>query len=557
MNLWLIIMGAITFDQPSKGAVTSTTVALNIVNKGTGGALNCISDNVSGNGIRGESKGSGTGVYAVSVDGIGVYGTSTNGTAMSGLAKVGTGTGVRGESQGSGVGVYGTSATGTALSGVALVKTGYGLRAENKVDGTGIFGISASGTGVSGLSNTGNGIGVRAESKGFGKGVYAKSATGTAIYAEANNSALNSPDATIIAINTNNNPSDPGIAIKAESLGSGKGLYAKSANGNAIHAESNGGDAIYAETKTFLNAVWGQATNGVGVTGNDAGNGTGVRGLSKEGTGVYAECMATGSGSSNSVGVFAKSTFTGIKVETSGNNSRGAEINSEGMGVLSLASHGQAIYGQSQETHDAVYGIQTASGIGVHGRSFQGIGVHAESDGSGYGIYAKSGTGRYAGYFEGNIRVTGQINPAGGDLAEEFNAYTNIEPGSVMVINNEGNLEPCCISYDKRVAGIVSGAEGYKPGIVLDTQEDEHEKHQCENEAKKPRLAVALTGKVYCKVDASHLPIEIGDMLTTSSTKGHAMKVDEPTKAFGSVIGKALQPLRDGMGMIPVLVGLF
>jgi hypothetical protein len=499
MNLWLIFMGAITFDQPSKGAVTSTSVALSVVNKGTGGALNCISDNASGNGIRGESKGSGTGVYAVSVDGIGVYGTSTNGTAISGLAKVGTGTGVRGESQGSGVGVYGTSATGTALSGVALAKNGYGLRAENKVDGTGIFGVSATGTGISGISNAGNGIGVRGESKGGGYGVYAKSAGGNAVYAEST------------------------------------------------------GDAIYAECKGTMNAIFAKSTNGVGVTGYDFGNGTGVRGLSNQGTAVYAEKIGS---TESGYGIFAKSNTIGVHVETSGNNSRAIDIIAEGTGVLAVATHGQAIYGQSGE-NDAVYGIQTGSGNGVHGRSIQGTGVYAESDGSGYGIYAKSGAGRYAGFFEGNIRVTGQLNPAGGDLAEEFNANTNIEPGSVMVINDEGNLEPCCSSYDKRVAGIVSGAEGYKPGIVLDTQEDEDEKGQYKNEAKKTRLALALTGKVYCKVDASNLPIEIGDMLTTSSTKGHAMKVNEPTKAFGSVIGKALQGFRNGVGMIPVLVGLF
>ena len=63
-------------------------------------------------------------------------------------------------------------------------------------------------------------------------------------------------------------------------------------------------------------------------------------------------------------------------------------------------------------------------------------------------------------------------------------------------------------------------------------------------------------GKVYCKVDATYSSIEIGDLLTTSSTIGHAMKADDPLKAFGTVIGKALQPLKEGKGMIPVLVAL-
>ena len=63
-------------------------------------------------------------------------------------------------------------------------------------------------------------------------------------------------------------------------------------------------------------------------------------------------------------------------------------------------------------------------------------------------------------------------------------------------------------------------------------------------------------GKVYCKVDARQSSIEIGDLLTTSSTKGYAMKAEDPMKAFGAVIGKALGSIKQGLGMIPVLVAL-
>jgi hypothetical protein len=63
-------------------------------------------------------------------------------------------------------------------------------------------------------------------------------------------------------------------------------------------------------------------------------------------------------------------------------------------------------------------------------------------------------------------------------------------------------------------------------------------------------------GKVYCKVDARYSPIEVGDLLTTSPTMGHAMKAEDPLKAFGSVIGKALRPLQEGLGLVPVLVAL-
>ena len=63
-------------------------------------------------------------------------------------------------------------------------------------------------------------------------------------------------------------------------------------------------------------------------------------------------------------------------------------------------------------------------------------------------------------------------------------------------------------------------------------------------------------GKVYCKVDAQYAPIEVGDLLTTSPTPGHAMKAADPLKGFGSVIGKALRPLNGGQGMIPILIAL-
>jgi hypothetical protein len=57
-------------------------------------------------------------------------------------------------------------------------------------------------------------------------------------------------------------------------------------------------------------------------------------------------------------------------------------------------------------------------------------------------------------------------------------------------------------------------------------------------------------------VDAESGAIAVGDLLTTSDTPGHAMKAQDPERAFGAVIGKALAPLRDGRDLIPILVAL-
>ena len=141
----------------------------------------------------------------------------------------------------------------------------------------------------------------------------------------------------------------------------------------------------------------------------------------------------------------------------------------------------------------------------------------------------------------------GDIRLKNADCAEDFDvaATEPIEPGTVLVIDHGGVLRPSTEPYDKRVAGVVSGAGNCRPGIVLD-----------KNPLRKDRLPLALIGKVFCKVDAQTCPIEVGDLLTTSSTSGHAMKASDPSRSFGTVIGKALRPISTGTGLIPILIAL-
>jgi hypothetical protein len=147
----------------------------------------------------------------------------------------------------------------------------------------------------------------------------------------------------------------------------------------------------------------------------------------------------------------------------------------------------------------------------------------------------------------GNVLVTGDIFFPGADCAEQFDTFGCgvPEPGTVVVIDEGGALRECRDAYDKKVAGVVSGAGDYRHALVLD-------KHPLD----AGRIPVALVGKVYCKVDADYSSIGVGDLLTTSLTPGHAMKAAEPNKAFGSIIGKALRPIGKGKGLIPILVSL-
>lgn len=148
----------------------------------------------------------------------------------------------------------------------------------------------------------------------------------------------------------------------------------------------------------------------------------------------------------------------------------------------------------------------------------------------------------------GNIRCNDVIIP-GADFAEDFDIHDSIvdtlEPGTVMVLGRDGKLHESTQAFDRKVAGVVSGAGKYKPGITLDKQP-----------SLGHRMPIALSGKVMCKIDASYGSIEVGDLITTSPRKGYAMKADDPFKAFGAVIGKALADFPEGEGMLPILVAL-
>jgi hypothetical protein len=114
-----------------------------------------------------------------------------------------------------------------------------------------------------------------------------------------------------------------------------------------------------------------------------------------------------------------------------------------------------------------------------------------------------------------------------------------------MVIDDSGALMQSNQEYDRRVVGVIAGAGDQRPGIVLDAQGG--------TERRRP---IALVGKVSCKAIAGGAAIAVGDLLTSSGVAGHAMRANDPSRAFGSVIGKALEPLPSGSGLIRIFIAL-
>jgi hypothetical protein len=340
--------------------------------------------------------------------------------------------------------------------------------------------------------------------------------------------------------------SPDGTGVSGHS-GTGHGVTGDSQTGNGVTGFSNSGNGVFGQGKNGVHGqslsasdsgVWGENTQkgygvsgstnsdfvlGPGVTagvwGNNAGSGAGVKGISQGGDGV--------------VGFSHSSAHAGVSsVNDSGGFGVYAKANTAG---YFESTGGWAIQAVNAHDNDCINATANSAGHAA---------VSGTNTGGGFGVWAKAKT---AGHFEGDVEVTGDIRLLGGDCAEDFDigAVAEVDPGTVMVLDGNGALRPNEQEYDKKVAGVISGAGDYRPGMILG---------RCESTQR--RMPLALVGKVYCKVDAQYGPIEVGDLLTTSPTPGHAMRAADPLKAFGAVIGKALRPLKSEQGLIPILVAL-
>src|SRR5262249_21671472 len=121
----------------------------------------------------------------------------------------------------------------------------------------------------------------------------------------------------------------------------------------------------------------------------------------------------------------------------------------------------------------------TADGAGVHLLDNQGKAFAYLGDSAGRAELALGGDNRLSGRialrnggYQDRIVLdadTGDIVLMNADCAELFDVVGDAEPGTVLVLDGDTDaLRPCTRSYDSGVAGVLSGAGGYRPGIVLD-----------------------------------------------------------------------------------------
>jgi hypothetical protein len=402
----------------------------------------------------------------------------------------------------------------------------------------------------------------------------------------------------------------PGAIIDSTSYGGGFGdALLNIHNDNtvstwsAFRVEAASGSAVYAQTNGT--ALYGVGGAGNGVEGHST-SGTGGYFYSGLGTGLVA--MSNGSGHWNHAGYFSAWRGYGILARSTENMAiRGEAGDVSGLwqpaGPVGVAGIGdRGVYGSG--SYIGVYGVSDSdSGYGgyFNNAAEDGVGLYVYGDGSGrykaalratnweasggmaaylinesnyhtahlrnYGtggvLYLQNGgtdgSGTGGGDFitavndpandaqfrvltSGEVRSdVGFYTPAA-DFAEMLPAVADLEAGDVLVVGADGKLQRSTKPYQGSVLGVHSTEPGFLGGQPIEGEAEGH-------------VPLAVVGVVPVKASDENGAIMPGDLLTTSSTPGHAMRADADP-AVGTVIGKALEGLDEGSDVILMLVML-
>lgn len=346
----------------------------------------------------------------------------------------------------------------------------------------------------------------------------------------------------------------------------------------------------------------------IGAHGTADSNGMNVESHSDFPT-IYAENKSTGNGvaivAQEGHAIYAKSNGTapnGDLYPTIYVTNTGAAN-----GAWIQVGNANAIYGEAKGRYAAVYAENSSTGYGISGVSQGGLGAWFGTNAGENIVEAHhiisfspfSSNLRFKVTRTGNVNADGTIAGGGADFAELLSAQPGLEPGDVLVIGPDGKLTRSSTPNATTVAGVYSTKPGFLGGANMDTEVSAagtpdtltipgkavNASYKTENgkpfsaalpetattlNAAAPDVApmpsdkipLAVIGVVPVKVTAENGPIQPGDLLTTSSTPGHAMKASPVNLSgieiyrSGTIIGKALEPWAGDVGVIQVLIVL-
>jgi hypothetical protein len=320
--------------------------------------------------------------------------------------------------------------------------------------------------------------------------------------------------------------SDTGLTLEGgdiglDASGSHRGVYGEATDDSGttcgVHgkSESTSGRGVYG---------WASAYSGetYGVLGQSE---------STDGTGVYGWASAY---SGETYGVYGESEST----EGAGVVARGRDAGAD----LILAGNDDTTGGDDGRIHsDPDYSSSDIVLI-----TNDAIRIDLDDDGDGedadFEIYDRDNNRVFDVDDSGEVYADGAFHEGGADFAEMLPAVDGLEAGDLLAIGPDGQLVRTSHAHQSSVAGVYST----RPGFVGGAADDDDLSGQ---------IPLAVVGVVPVKANAENGSIDPGDLLVASSTPGHAMKAG-PDPRIGTVVGKALEGLESGAGVIRILVML-
>jgi len=314
------------------------------------------------------------------------------------------------------------------------------------------------------------------------------------------------------------------------------GYQALASDTNGIYNTAVSEAALYANNAGDYNVAVGAAALSSNTTGS-----------SNTAVGVDAAYYNT-TGSYNAAIGFATGPYPGTNLTnttTIGFDSTAEESNTLILGGLGTYAVTVGI-GTSSPYTDYALDVDTTFSNGV----ING-GVVVNASGGNLYLGMTKGTHKFRVDTNGVAYADGGFYSSGADFAESIavrGKRSQYEPGDVLEIDRKAKRHLTLANHP--YATLVAGIYSTKPGLLASP-------HHIDDESfKSGEVPLAVVGIVPCKVTTENGPIAAGDLLVTSSLPGYAMKGTDRRRLVGAVVGKALEPLPGGKGIIEVLVTL-
>lgn len=342
-------------------------------------------------------------------------------------------------------------------------------------------------------------------------------------------------------------------AIMGEAI-TGTAGYFTTEEGYGIRAITNGGD--HWDHGGYFSANWGYGIYATSI------HNMGIRGEGGDVSGLWQPAGPVGvAGIGQDYGVYGSGGWAGVYgTANSGGWYGGWFDNSDGGTALYAWGNGGVRWNATVRADN----VQEDGGMAAYMTNRSNFhNAHFYNSGTGGVLYLQNGgtdeEGTDGGDFitavnnpenDAQFRVltTGEVrsdvgfNTPAADFAEMLPAVDGLEPGDVLVIGPDGKLDRSTQPNQASVVGVYSTQPGFVGGQPVEEDLEGH-------------VPLAVMGVVPVKASAENGPIVPGDLLVASSTPGHAMKAGSDP-SVGTIIGKALEPLDEGTGVIKMLVML-